>query len=240
MKPVIQDRDCASYVAGNDLMFLKQRGFFALALANVTFPTHQNWHRQGHFPVPCSRKDVKSFIGLTSYFRKFVKEYSIIAKPLTDLLRAQNEFVFGEKELATFKTLQVALTSFPILCIYDPNLEIEVHTDASTKGYGAVLLQKYEDGFHPVYYFSGKTTETESKYHRFDLEMLAIIKALEKSRVYLLGKRFTLVTDCNSLKLSLKKRRKIAEFLFQLLAQPKSWKSLIIQSIIEAVIECNM
>ncbi|KAK9744220.1 Reverse transcriptase (RNA-dependent DNA polymerase) [Popillia japonica] len=175
-----------------------------------------------NFPVPCSRKDVKSFIGLTSYFRKFVKgysiiakpltdllrAYSIIAKPLTDLLRAQNEFVFGEKELATFKTLKAALTNFPILRIYDPNLEIEVHTDASTKGYGAVLLQKFEDGFHPVYYFSGKTSETESKYHSFDLEMLAIIKALEKFRVYLLGKRFTLVTDCNSLKLSLKKKEK--------------------------------
>nr|XP_012146603.1 PREDICTED: uncharacterized protein LOC105663300 [Megachile rotundata] len=94
-----------------------------------------------------------------------------------------------------------------IVCIYDPRAETEVHTDAYTQGVGAVLLQKHTDGkWHPVSYYSRKTTPEEARYHSYELEALAIVSALEKFRVYLIGIRFTMKTDCNSLKLLADKR----------------------------------
>ncbi|KAK9687345.1 RNase H-like domain found in reverse transcriptase [Popillia japonica] len=127
----------------------------------------------------------------------------------------EKPFVFNDEPLHAFETLKAALIEYPILRIYDTDLETQLHTDACPRGYGAVLMQKHENTFHPVYYFSAKTSyfsaktsDAESRYHSFELEMLAVKKALEKFRVYLLGKYFTLVTDCNALKMSLKKKEK--------------------------------
>ena len=100
----------------------------------------------------------------------------------------------------------------PILAIYNPNHETELHCDASTHGYGAVLLQKQNDSkFHPVAYFSKTTTAAESRYHSFELETLAIINALERFHVYLDGIPFKIVTDCNSLAMTLHKKGLILE-----------------------------
>lgn len=160
------------------------------------------------FPVPNNVRAVRSFIGLASYFRRFVKGFAVIAQPLTDLLCKNARFEWTEEVDASFKRLKEALTSKPILAMYSPEAYTEVHTDASTKGLAAVLMQRQEDGekMHPVSYYSRKTTKDEAKYHSYELEALAIVCALERFRVYLIGIRFVIKTDCNSLKLLADKR----------------------------------
>ncbi|GBP86280.1 Retrovirus-related Pol polyprotein from transposon 17.6 [Eumeta japonica] len=97
-----------------------------------------------------------------------------------------------------------ALTNEPVLLIHDPNVETELHTDASAIGYGAVLLQKKDGKLHPVAYYSKRTTSAESKYHSYELETLAVVNAVKYFRRYLHG-RFVVVTDCSSLQSTRKK-----------------------------------
>lgn len=99
------------------------------------------------------------------------------------------------------------LSSQPILSIYSPTLETELHCDASASGFGAILLQRQKDGiFRPVFYFSKRTTVVESKYHSFELECLAVIYAIKRFHIYLAGIPFKIVTDCDSFRLTLSKQ----------------------------------
>lgn len=158
-----------------------------------------------NFRVPVNEKELQRFLGLTSYFRKFVPGYALIARPLTDLLKKDVPFVFGEKQSGSFEQLKGCLVSDPVLKIYDAAAETEVHTDASKEGYGAVLLQRDCDGkFHPVYYMSQKTKSAEKNYSAYHLEVLAVVNAVERFRVYLLGIPFKIVTDCAAFQHTLK------------------------------------
>ncbi|XP_011883821.1 PREDICTED: uncharacterized protein K02A2.6-like [Vollenhovia emeryi] len=94
------------------------------------------------FPIPRDLRGVKRFLGMCSYFRKFIEGFSTLAKPLTDLTRKNAEFRFGEKELQVFEILKQKLIASPILSIYSPRDETELHCDASSVGFGAVLMQK--------------------------------------------------------------------------------------------------
>ncbi|CAK1584227.1 unnamed protein product [Parnassius mnemosyne] len=99
------------------------------------------------------------------------------------------------------------LTNEPVLGIYDPRLPTEVHTDASATGYGAVLIQIHEGGLRrAVAYFSKSTQGAKPKYHSYELETIAVVKALQNFRKYLLGVSFKIVTDCNTLKLTERKK----------------------------------
>jgi len=93
------------------------------------------------------------------------------------------------------------LSCGPVLKIFSQTSETELHTDACKDGFRPVLLQKSSDDnkLHPVYYMSRKTTETESRYTSYELEVLAVVRALEKFRHYLLGIKFKIVTDCVAL-----------------------------------------
>ncbi|GFV41333.1 retrovirus-related Pol polyprotein from transposon 17.6 [Trichonephila clavipes] len=84
-----------------------------------------------NFPQPTTLKQVQSFLGLTGYFRKFIPEYSKIAKPLSDLLRKDNSFVFEKPQIEAFGKLKEILTSNPVLHIFKPGKKTELHTDAS-------------------------------------------------------------------------------------------------------------
>jgi len=145
-----------------------------------------------------------------------------MAAPLYKLLKKDSKFIFGETELKAFITIKSKLTESPVLDIYNPNDETELHTDTSTLSFEAVLLQRKNDKrLHPIFYFSKRTTETESKLHSFELETLAIIYALKRFRIYLCGIKFKIVTDCNALKLTLEKRQvnsRIERWAIELLA----------------------
>lgn len=160
------------------------------------------------FPEPQTIKEIQSFLGLTGYFRKFIACYSKLAKPLSDLLKKDSIFRFKELKKEAFMKLKRCLTEEPVLNIYNRNYETEVHTDASQDGYGAVLLQKSpsDNQLHPVYFMSKKTSNAERRYSSYELETLAVVEALKKFRVYLLGKAFKIVTDCSAFQQTMKKR----------------------------------
>ncbi|XP_033305884.1 uncharacterized protein K02A2.6-like [Bombus bifarius] len=151
---------------------------------NTIKPSAHKTKAVANFPKPTSVRKVQSFLGLTGYFRKFIRDYAKIAKPLTDLLKKEIDFRFGDRESEAFETLKAALTSGPVLTLYRIGAETELHTDAPAEGYGAILMQLgLNDGkFHPVYFASGKTTSAEAKYTSYELEVLAIVKALKRFR----------------------------------------------------------
>uniref|UniRef100_W8B0Q9 Retrotransposable element Tf2 155 kDa protein type 3 n=1 Tax=Ceratitis capitata TaxID=7213 RepID=W8B0Q9_CERCA len=160
------------------------------------------------FPSPQNKKSLQRFLGLTSYFRRFVEGYAVIARPLSTLLRKDEVFRFAEEQQLAFEQLKSALTKAPVLKLYDAKAETEIHTDASKHGYGGVLLQKDPDDqqFHPIQFISRKTRPEEEKYHSYELEVLAIIQALKKWRIYVIDKRFKIVSDCNAFALTMKKK----------------------------------
>lgn len=171
-----------------------------------------------HFPKPMNIRAVQSFLSLTGYFQKFIPGYSFIARPLANLLQNGVEFYFDEEQEHAFKQLKSALSDKPVLHLYCPIAETELHTDASASRYGAILLQRnsVDCMFHPVYYASEKTSLAEAKYDSYRLEVLAVVKALRKFRVYLIGISFTIVTDCKAFTQTMKKRNicaQVARFL---------------------------
>ncbi|GFX92977.1 retrovirus-related Pol polyprotein from transposon 17.6 [Trichonephila clavipes] len=173
------------------------------------------------FPEPTTIKQVQSFLGLTGYFCKYIKDYSKIAKPLSDVTRKENlfDFFFGTQQKEAFEKLKKIMSEGPILCHYKYGRKTELHTDACKQGYGAILLQEAEDGkLHPVYYMLKKTNTAEEKYDSYELEVLAIINALNKFRVYLLGEHFKIVPDCSEFQKTVKKGliTRIARWALQL------------------------
>ncbi|XP_025160298.1 uncharacterized protein LOC112589822 [Harpegnathos saltator] len=152
------------------------------------------------FREPRSTHQVQQFLGLTGYFRRFIKDFALKARPLQDLLKKGAVFDFSPHCREAFNILRTELTSFPTLRLYDPAAETEIHTDACIQGLGAILLQRRKDGvWAPIAFYSKTTNQAEAKYHSFELEMLAVVRAVERFHVYVYGKSFTVVTDCNAL-----------------------------------------
>lgn len=190
--------------------FLKTRiEFLGYEIQNGQINPGQNKIKaMQRFPKPTCCKEVQSFLGLSGYFRRFVKNYARITQPLSDLTKRDTKFVWKNEQECAFATLKSILATKPVLRIYDPTAITELHTDASKEGYGAILLQKRVDEkmFHPVYFYSRKTTDTEKRYHSYELEVLAVINAIKKLRVYLFGIKFKLITDCDAFKRTLSKK----------------------------------
>lgn len=160
-----------------------------------------------HFPTPNNVHQVRQFVGLCSYFRKYVKDFAQVARPLTSLTKKDVSFEWGATQSKAFEELKRRLIERPILAIYNPKLDTELHTDASKLGLGGILLQKQENNkLKPVMFYSRQTTKEEQRYHSYELETLAIVNSLRRFRVYLLGLQFKVVTDCNALRTAMTKR----------------------------------
>lgn len=160
-----------------------------------------------NFPTPRNVHEVRQFIGLASFFRRFVRGFAIIARPLTDLLKNRVAWEWTDEQVKAFDTLKKRLVERLVMALYDAAFETELHTDASKTGIAGILMQRNKGGIlRPVAYYSRKTTEDEQKLHSFDLETLAVIASLCRFRVYLLGVRFKIITDCNALRATLIKR----------------------------------
>lgn len=189
--------------------FLKRKiEFLGYIIENGTIrPSETKTLAVQKFPEPTNVKQLQSFLGLTGYFRKYIEGYAKIARPLSDLLKAENKFNFGPLQKEAFHTLKERLANQPVLHIFKRGSKLELHTDASSHGFGAVLLQQAEDGtLHPIHYMSRKTTPTQSKYSSYELEALAVVEALKKFRNYLLGNKIKIVTDCSAFQKTLEKR----------------------------------
>ena len=155
------------------------------------------------WPVPKSKKQVQSFLGLAGYYRRFVPHYSQIAAPLTDLTKkSQPTTVKWTPECQeAFTQLKATLMSDPVLRAPDFDKPFLVTTDASERGIGAVLMQEGPaQNFHPVVFLSKKLSERESHWSVSEKECYAIVYALEKLRPYVWGRRFQLQTDHAALK----------------------------------------
>ncbi|GFY57215.1 enzymatic polyprotein [Trichonephila inaurata madagascariensis] len=148
------------------------------------------------FPEPTTIKQVQSFLGLTGYFRKYIKDYSTIAKPLSDLTRKENPFVFGTLQKAAFEKLKNIMSEGPLLHIYKYGRRTELHTDACKQGYGAILLQETEDGkLHPVTTCRKRQIQQKKRQH------------------------FKIVTDCSAFQKTMHKKdliTRIARWALQL------------------------
>ena len=153
------------------------------------------------WPLPCSVKDVQSFLGFANFYRRFIKDYAKIAQPLTNLLRKDTPFKIDTNVEAAFSHLKTLFTSAPLLRHFDPNLTITLETDASDYAIGAVLSQSDDTETFPVAFYSRKLTPAEQNYPIYDKEMLAIVAAVMEWRNYLEGSlhTFTILTDHKNL-----------------------------------------
>ena len=154
------------------------------------------------FPRPQTKKQVREFLGLTGYYRRFIPGYASISAPLSDLTKKAlpNQVKWSEACERAFLHLQNCLCKSPIL--HNPDFErpFILQTDASDRGVGAVLSQRDDNGAdHPIAYFSRKLLPREERYSTVEKECLAIKLGVHAFRVYLIGRHFTVQTDHHAL-----------------------------------------
>ena len=152
------------------------------------------------WPVPKCKRDVQAFLGFTNFYRRFIKDYGRIAKPLTGLT-GNAEWTWGVEQQMAFEHLKKNITTSPTLVIPTDEDPYRVECDASDFAIGAVLSQKQEGKWHPVAYLSKAMNATERNYEIYDKELLAIMTSLDEWRHYLMGARheFEIFTDHKNL-----------------------------------------
>lgn len=159
-------------------------------------PSEDNLKSVRSFKEPKNISELRRFLGLCSYFRRFIKQFSAIAQPLNELLKKNVSWRWTESESTAFQQLKKLITEKPVLACYRTNGSIEVHTDACDYGIGAIMYQQQEDEeWKPVCYISRTLNEHEIKYGITEKECLAIVWAIERLRHYLYGRTFTVITD---------------------------------------------
>jgi transposase InsO family protein len=152
------------------------------------------------FPVPTNVKELRSFLGLSNFYRRFIQGFSKITAVLTRLLQKNVEYKWTEDCQSAFQQLKEKLTEAPVLAFPDYKLKFILTTDACDSGIGGVLSQCIEGVEKPVQFLSRTLNHTERKYATTHKECLAIIWCIEECRHYLIGNRFTIRTDHNALK----------------------------------------
>jgi len=153
------------------------------------------------WPKPKNISKLRGFLGLTGYYRRFIKNYAHLTTPLSNLLK-KNSFKWDNSAQECFETLKRVMSSTPVLATPDFAKPFVVECDASGIGIGAVLMQ---DG-HPIAFESRKLNKKEELKSTYNKEMLAIMHALAKWRQYLLGSKFSIRTDHNSLQYLLRQK----------------------------------
>ena len=246
---LVYSRDLSSHVAHVKKTFeiLRQHSLFAKVSKCEFF--RSSVHYLGHvvseqglspdpakvqavanWKVPMNVSEVRSFLGLAGYYRRFIKNFARIAAPLTNLTRKNHPFAWSLREGEAFNQLKTVLQNAPVLQLADQQKDYIVTTDASDYAMGAVLSQVWDDGEHPVAFESRKMNPAEQNYPTHERELLAVIHALRTWRHYLLGRKFIIVSDHHSLKylqtqpqLSRRQARWLeflAEFDFEIVHRP--------------------
>jgi hypothetical protein len=140
--------------------------------------------------------EVRSFLGLAGYYRRFILNFSKITKPVTELLKKENKYVWSDTCDEAFKHLKKLLTTSPVLAQPDTTKPFDVYCDASGTGLGGVLIQEGR----VISYTSRQLRHHEEHYPTHDLELVAVVMALRMWHHYLLGNVVHIYTDHKSLK----------------------------------------
>lgn len=151
------------------------------------------------FPTPTNVTGVKSFLGLTNYYHKFIRGFAMKARPLYALTRKGTPFEWSQAAQFAFQQLKDALLSAPCLHAPDFKRPFILQTDASGEGLSGVLTQSYDDGEHPVAYISRQLNKAEQNYSATEWECLAVVWAVGQYEPYLIEAPFTVVTDHSAL-----------------------------------------
>ncbi|WVZ82304.1 hypothetical protein U9M48_029580 [Paspalum notatum var. saurae] len=147
------------------------------------------------WPIPSNVKELRSFLGLAGYYRKFVRHFGVIACPLNNLLRKHTPFVWTADHTVAFEILKQALASAPVLALPDFSKPFAIETDASAEGVGAVLMQCG----HPLAFLSKPLGPRNRGLSTYEKEYLAILIAVDQWRHYLQAAEFLILTDHRSL-----------------------------------------
>ena len=151
------------------------------------------------WPVCASVEEVRGFLGLAGFYRRFVKDFSKKALPLTELTKKKAEWRWRSEQQAAFDSLKKSVSEAPVLVTPDSSLPYTVSTDASGYAIGAVLQQDHGQGLQPVAYMSKKLLPAEARYTVGEQEMLAIVTAMKTWRHYLHGSECVILTDNHAL-----------------------------------------
>ncbi|KAJ9560618.1 hypothetical protein OSB04_005778 [Centaurea solstitialis] len=151
-------------------------------------------------PEPSTVKGIRSFLGHAGFYRRFIKDFSKISKPLCNLLHVDQPFDFTSDCTKAFETLKKALVTAPIVIAPNWTLPFEVMCDASDWAVGAVLGQKVNKIFHPIYYASKTLIDAQLNYTTTEKELLVVVFAFDRFRSYLIGTKVTVHTDHSAIK----------------------------------------
>ena len=163
------------------------------------------------FPAPEGVPELRRLLGMVNHVAKFAPNLAEVSKPLRDLLKKDNEWIWGPDQEEAFKKLKTLLSSAPLLHHYHPGNPTMVSSDASSYGLGGVLMQKVDNEWKPVFYASRAMTSTEQRYAQVEKEALAMTWSCEKFSDFLIGMRdFTIETDHKPL-LALMKTKQLDE-----------------------------
>ena len=164
-------------------------------------PTDRHLTAVSSFPQPSNLKELRQFLGLASYYRRFIKGFASIGQPLHQLTKKDVPFHWTDQCQIAFEGLKKCLTEAPVLAYPDFSRDFVVETDASIRGLGAVLAQIQDSGeTHPVAYASRALSAAEKNYGITELETLGVVWALSHFRAYLYGHQVTVYTDHSSVK----------------------------------------
>ena len=163
--------------------------------------------------VPASKEELRRFLGMVSFYRRFIKDFTKLALPLLSLLKKDVPYNWTNTHTDSFKALKQALDSSPVLMVPDTSSQFILHTDACKDAFGAVLSQERGGEIRPIAFISRKTSPSEKNWSTTDLECGAVLYAFAQFRHYLLGKRFKLYTDHSAILHLLQKKDTSAKYL---------------------------
>ncbi|KAF8751567.1 hypothetical protein RHS01_08148 [Rhizoctonia solani] len=181
---LIYSKDDASHMkhVHKVLKRLMDNQLFWFSLDKLKIQAIQEW------PTPTKVKEVQSFLGFANFLRRFVANFSHMARPLHNLVKKDTAWKWDTKEQEAFQGLKNAITNAPVLCHADPAKPYFLETDASGAALGSILSQRQEDGrLHPLGFLSESFKGAEQNYNTHDKELLAIIRSFEYWRIFLEG-----------------------------------------------------
>ena len=166
-----------------------------------------------NLPLPQTQKQLRGFLGHAGFYRRFIKDFAKLAKPLTHLLCNNVDFSLGEEVISSFQLIKDALVTTPILQTPRWDLPFEIMCDASNNAVGAILGQRINGNLVVTYYASKTLGGAQVNYSTTEKELLAIVFALEKFRSYVLGSKITVFSDHAALKFLLTKKESKARLI---------------------------